>query len=89
MQTELRDTRERAAEADRLEQLLKLSETSQYRSVAARVIARDPSMWFDGITIDKGRWAGVEVNMPVVTTGRNRWQSCVDQSVELAGHAGD
>ena len=28
MQTELRDTRERAAEADRLEQLFKLSETS-------------------------------------------------------------
>jgi rod shape-determining protein MreC len=24
-------------------------------------------MWFDGLTIDKGRWAGVEVNMPVVT----------------------
>src|SRR5438477_996666 len=69
MQTELRDTRERAAEAGRLEQLLKLAETSQYKSIAARVIARDPSMWFDGITIDKGRWAGVEVNMPVVTPG--------------------
>jgi cell shape-determining protein MreC len=26
-------------------------------------------MWFDGVTIDKGRWAGVEVNMPVVTPG--------------------
>ena len=69
MQTELRETRERAAEAGRLEQLLKLGETSQYKSIAARVIARDPSMWFDSITIDKGRWAGVEVNMPVVTTG--------------------
>jgi rod shape-determining protein MreC len=33
------------------------------------VIASDPSMWFDSITIDKGRWAGVEVNMPVVTSG--------------------
>src|SRR5947207_12979253 len=69
MQTELRDTRERAAEAGRLEQLLKLTETSQYKSIAAHVIARDPSMWFDSLTIDKGRWAGVEVNMPVVTAG--------------------
>lgn len=69
MQTELRDTRERAAEAERLEKLFKLNETSAYQTVVARVIARDPSMWFDSITIDKGRWAGVEVNMPVVTSG--------------------
>ena len=67
MQTELRDTREKAAEASRLEKLLALSSNSTYKTVAARVIARDPSMWFDNITIDKGRWAGVEVNMPVVT----------------------
>jgi rod shape-determining protein MreC len=26
-------------------------------------------MWFDGLTIDKGRWSGVEVNMPVITSG--------------------
>jgi rod shape-determining protein MreC len=69
MQTELRDTRERAAEAGRLENLLKLNEKISYQTVAARVIARDPSMWFDSVTIDKGRWSGVEVNMPVVTPG--------------------
>jgi rod shape-determining protein MreC len=69
METELRSTRERAAEADRLEKLLKLNAASAYQSTVARVIARDPSMWFDSITIDKGRWAGVEVNMPVVTEG--------------------
>lgn len=67
MQSELRDTRERAAQAQRLEQLFKLSESSQYATVVAHVIARDPSMWFDSITIDKGRLAGIEVNMPVVT----------------------
>jgi len=67
MQTELRDTREKAARAQRLEQLFKLTETTAYQTVVAHVIARDPSMWFDGVTIDKGRWAGVEVNMPVVT----------------------
>jgi len=69
MQTELRDTREKAAQAQRLEQLFKLTETTAYQTVVAHVIARDPSMWFDGVTIDKGRWAGVEVNMPVVTPG--------------------
>src|SRR5580765_427170 len=69
MEAELRDTRERAAEATRLEALLKLSAGTKYQSIAAHVIARDPSMWFGGITIDKGRWAGIEVNMPVVTPG--------------------
>lgn len=67
MQSELRDTRERAAQAQRLEQLFKLSESSEFATVVANVIARDPSMWFDSITIDKGRLAGIEVNMPVVT----------------------
>ncbi len=69
MQAELRDTRDRAAEGVRLEKLFQLSQKTGYQSVMARVIARDPSMWFDSVTIDKGRWAGVEVNMPVVTSG--------------------
>jgi rod shape-determining protein MreC len=68
MQTELRDTREKAAEAGRLEKILGLNASSPYQTVAARVIARDPSMWFDNVTIDKGRWSGIEINMPVVTT---------------------
>ena len=69
MEAELRETRERAAQAERLGQLFKLTSTSQYKTVVARVIARDPSMWFDSVTIDKGRLAGVEVNMPVITAG--------------------
>jgi rod shape-determining protein MreC len=69
MQAELRDTRERAAQGERPSQLFKLNSTSESKMVVAQVIARDPSMWFDSITIDKGRLAGVEVNMPVVTWG--------------------
>jgi rod shape-determining protein MreC len=69
IQTELRETRERAAQADRLEKLFELNQNSSYKTVVAQVIARDPSMWFDGLTIDKGRWSGVEVNMPVITSG--------------------
>jgi rod shape-determining protein MreC len=68
MQTELRGTREKAAAAERLEKLLQLSEQSEFKSVTAQVIARDPSMWFDSVSIDKGRWSGVEINMPVVTS---------------------
>jgi len=68
MQTELRDTRQKAAQADRLEKLLDLQEQTTYQTVTAQVIARDPSMWFDSVSIDKGRWAGVEINMPVVTS---------------------
>ena len=69
MQTELRDTREKAARAERLEQMFQLTTTAEYKSVVAQVIARDPSMWFDSIIIDKGRMAGIEVNMPVVAPG--------------------
>jgi len=68
MQTELRDTRQKAAQADRLEKLLDLKGQASYQTVTAQVIARDPSMWFDSVSIDKGRWAGVEINMPVVTS---------------------
>lgn len=69
MQAELRDTRARAAEAERLENFFRLTEKSDHKMVVAQVIARDPSMWFDSVQINKGRWAGVEVNMPVITSG--------------------
>lgn len=68
MQAELRDTRQKAAQVDRLERLLNLTQQSSYQTVTAQVIARDPSMWFDSVSIDKGRWAGIEINMPVVTS---------------------
>ncbi len=68
MEIELRDSRERVAEAERLEKLINLNEKSSFKSVVAQVIARDPSMWFDNVTIDKGRWSGIEVNLPVVTS---------------------
>ncbi len=69
MQAELRETRARASQAERLEQLYKLTSASEFKTVVAEVIARDPSMWFDSVTINKGRLSGIEVNMPVVTPG--------------------
>jgi rod shape-determining protein MreC len=67
MESALRDSQKNAEENARLRSLLQLKGTSPYTMVAATVIARDPSVWFDSIEINKGRSDGVEINMPVVT----------------------
>ena len=69
MEIELRTAREALDENERLKSLLDLKETGAYGKVMARVIARDPSLWFDSVTINRGRMHGVELNMPVVTAG--------------------
>jgi rod shape-determining protein MreC len=69
MQSELRIARERSAENERLKALLNLKEQTGYDNVPARVIGRDPSVWFNTVTIDRGSSSGVRVNMPVVTGG--------------------
>ena len=69
METEVRDSRANAIENERLRSLLSLREKSSYATIAASVIARDPSVWFDTVTIDRGRSAGIENNMPVVNSG--------------------
>jgi rod shape-determining protein MreC len=66
-QDQLRSANQQAAENDRLKSLLNLKEQSEYQMVPARVIARDPSVWFNTITINTGSSSGVAVNMPVVT----------------------
>jgi rod shape-determining protein MreC len=66
---ELRNARQAADENERLKGLLNLKETTGYDRVPARVIARDSSVWFNTITIDRGSSAGVGLNMPVVTGG--------------------
>lgn len=69
MEIELRQTRAATDENQRLKGLLDLKEQNQYQIVAANVIARDPSEWFDTVTINRGRTSGIELNMPVVTAG--------------------
>ena len=66
---ELNTARQATAENERLKALLNLSEQTKIESIPARVIARDPSVWFNTITIDRGSSSGVAVNMPVVTGG--------------------
>src|SRR5678815_3133547 len=69
VETELHTARQASAENDRLRALLNLNEQTNIKSVPARVIARDPSVWFNTITINRGTSSGVEQNMPVVTGG--------------------
>jgi rod shape-determining protein MreC len=69
MQSELRNAREQSKENERLRALLKLKEETSYNNVPARVIARDPSVWFNTVMIDRGSSSGIAVNMPVVTGG--------------------
>jgi rod shape-determining protein MreC len=69
MELELGQTRRAVDENERLKGLLELKEKSVYTTVMAKVIARDPSLWFDTVTINRGRMSGIELNMPVVTAG--------------------
>ena len=68
-QLELRNVQEAAGENERLRGLLHLKEQTSYDNVAARVIARDSSVWFNTVTIDRGSSSGIALNMPVVTGG--------------------
>ena len=66
---ELQNARHAADENERLRALLNLKEQTGYDQVAARVIARDSSVWFNTVTINRGSSSGIALNMPVVTAG--------------------
>jgi rod shape-determining protein MreC len=69
MRTELLKLREQLA-ANRLTgELGKAQEVLPYKSVQARVIARDGSVWFDKVMLDRGSTAGLGLNQPVITPG--------------------
>ncbi len=63
---ELRKAHETLAENERLQGLLNLKEKTGYDQVPARVIARDPSVWFNTVTLNRGSSSGIALNMPVV-----------------------
>lgn len=66
-ETELREARMARDENERLKGLLGFKEQRGYETVIARVIARDPSEWFDSVMINRGSTSGIEKDMPVVT----------------------
>lgn len=69
LEQELNVARQASAENERLKTLLNLNEQLKIETVPARVIARDPSVWFNTITINRGSSSGIAANMPVVTAG--------------------
>jgi len=69
LEVELKGKEELAAENQRLKSLLDLKGSSKYKVLTARIIGRDPSVWFDSSIIDRGSLDGVKLNMPVVTNG--------------------
>jgi rod shape-determining protein MreC len=58
--------RERVSTHGRLRELLQFKESIRSPAVAAQVIGRDPTGWFESIFIDKGAHAGLKLDMPVV-----------------------
>ena len=58
-------------DADQLRSLVRFNGSDAfpagYEKVAARVIARSPTVWYATVGIDKGSDAGIRVNQPVVT----------------------
>ena len=58
--------RELLAAQERIEELLQFKQTINRPVLAAQVIGLDPTGWFKSVIIDKGKWAGLRIDMPVV-----------------------
>ncbi|HMQ03276.1 MAG TPA: rod shape-determining protein MreC [Pyrinomonadaceae bacterium] len=69
LEVELKGSKDLTTENERLRSLLGLSERMGYKVLNARIIGRDPSVWFDSSIINRGSLDGVKTNMPVVTDG--------------------
>ncbi len=59
--------REAVANNVRLSKLLGLKETLPPPTLTARIVGKDPSLWFRTVIIDRGSSDGVKQGMPVVT----------------------
>ncbi|HEX3102351.1 MAG TPA: rod shape-determining protein MreC, partial [Pyrinomonadaceae bacterium] len=69
LEVEVKQKEDLNSENARLKSLLQLKETSKYKILTARIIGRDPSVWFDLSIVNRGSLDGVKMNMPVVTEG--------------------
>jgi rod shape-determining protein MreC len=69
LESEVRESRADRDENEHLRALLDLKDKGDYKPIPASVIARDPSLWFNTVTINRGSSSGITPNMPVVTPG--------------------
>jgi rod shape-determining protein MreC len=71
LRAELAGAQTAERDAEQLRALVGFNRSSRFpgdfERVAARVIARSPTVWYSTLTIDKGSSAGIHVNQPVVT----------------------
>ncbi len=67
LEGEMNQLREKAIASDRLAALLNFQKQAQFQTVAARVIGRNASNWYQALTLDKGEDDGIQVEMGVVT----------------------
>ena len=59
--------REHAVRAQRLATLLQFKEQQPFQSLAARVIGKDATNWYQAVLLDKGESDGVQPEMGVIT----------------------
>ncbi len=69
LEVELKQKEDLASENARLRTILNLAEQNKYKVLTARIIGRDPSVWFDSAHLNRGGLDGVTLYMPVVTDG--------------------
>ena len=77
---ELNQWRERALAADRLAALVEFQQHVPIQTVAAQVIGRSTSNWYQGVVLNKGERDGIRVEMGVMTPA-----GVVGQIVKTAG----
>jgi rod shape-determining protein MreC len=67
LETELQETRQQAAEVEKLRELLDLKKLLPLETVAAEVVARDGLPWFRTLTLNRGVEAGIALNAAVLS----------------------
>ena len=75
LRSELADAQTARRDARQLEGLVGLHRQDGFprgtRPVAARVIARSPTVWYSSLKIDKGSSDGIRLNQPVISAASN------------------
>ncbi len=72
LKTQLNESEASKLENEQLRKLLNLkSGNTKFDLETAEVIARNPSNWYDTLTIDKGAANGIALNQPVISAGNS------------------
>lgn len=79
LRVQLHALQEAALENERLLNIMELKGRTTGRTLAARVIGKDATNWFQSVIIDKGSEAGIHRNMPVLAP-----EGLVGRVVEVA-----